>query len=98
MKQHSPTVAIILSKLNAAHKGKPMSSVEGHEEPGPEGSPEDVAEDKLEYEAAAEEILAAIKENDKEALAESLHAFIQLCEDEPHEESEVEPEEESEGE
>lgn len=86
--------AIIIGKMKDGMKDKmsglkdKYSGAEGPVEPGPEGSPEDTAEDKQEYEVAAEEILAAIEEKSASALAEALHAFFQLCEAEPHEEGE----------
>ena len=46
------------------------------------GSPKgkkDEGEEESEYDMVAEEILAAVKDSDSSALAESLRSFVQLC-------------------
>lgn len=82
------TVALVLSKLMAS-KGKPMSStkdepkaIEVDSEPKDEGDEGDDSDKEAEYEAAAEEVLAALESKDARALAESLRAFCCLCDSE----------------
>ena len=78
--KRKPDLSIIIGKLKP--RGM-MASKDGEEEM--QDSP--VGENE-ELKVAAEEILSAIEEKDAEALSESLHAFFEICDAQPHEEGE----------